>query len=110
MSTLKLPRSWLLLLYTLPAKKTAGRVNLWRKLKKSGACALKTAGYVLPDEPAHFERFQWFVQQVHDDGGEATLARVKSIEGLTSEDLARMFGEARAEDYAAFIKPLNELI
>ncbi len=109
-STFPSPRGWLLLLYTLPAKKTAGRVNLWRKLKKSGACSLKTAGYVLPDEPAHLERFQWLVQQVREDGGEATLARVNSIEGLTDEDLARMFNEARAEDYAALIQPLNDLI
>jgi len=35
---------------------------------------------VLPDEPAHVERFQWLVQQVRDDGGEATLARVTNIE------------------------------
>src|SRR5258707_9414847 len=110
MSTFHAPPGWLLLLYTLPAKSTAKRVNLWRKLKKSGACALKTSGYVLPDEPAHFERFQWLVQQVRDEGGEATLARVNSIEGLTHDDLARMFNEARAEDYAALIKPLNELI
>ena len=101
---------WLLLLYTLPAKKTAGRVNLWRKLKKAGACSLKTSGYVLPDEPAHLERFQWLAQQVREDGGDATLARVSAIEGLTNEDLARLFNEARAEDYAALIKPLNELI
>ena len=109
-STSESPRGWLLLLYTLPAKKTAGRVNLWRKLKKSGACSLKTSGYVLPDEPAHLERFKWLVQQVREDGGEATLARVTAIEGLTDEDLARLFNEARAADYAALIKPLNELI
>src|SRR5215217_2826328 len=103
-------RGWLLLLYTLPAKKTAGRVNLWRKLKKSGACSLKTSGYVLPDEPAHLERFQWLVQQVREEGGDATLARVNSIEGMTDKDLARLFNEARAADYATLIKPLNESI
>src|SRR5689334_12761111 len=108
--TSKRVQGWLLLLYTLPAKKTSGRVNLWRKLKKSGACSLKTSGHVLPDEPAHLERFQWLVQQVRDDGGEATLARVTAIEGLRNEDLARLFNEARTADYAALIKPLNELI
>jgi hypothetical protein len=101
---------WLLLLYTLPAKKTAGRVNLWRKLKKSGACSLKTSGYVLPDQPAHLERFQWLVQQVREEGGDATLARVKSIEGMSTEDLANLFNDARTKDYAALLKPLNELI
>ena len=83
---------------------------MWRKLKKTGAYALKTSGYVLPDEPAHLERFQWLVQQVRDNGGEATLARVTKIEGLTDDDLAGFFNEARAQDYNALIKPLNELI
>src|SRR6266853_5518972 len=109
-STSAAPRGWLLLLYTLPATKAASRVSLWRKLKKIGAYALKTSAYVLPDEPAHLERFQWLVQQVRDDGGDATLARVTDIEGLSDDDLARLFNEARAADYAALSKPLNELI
>ena len=109
-STSEALHGWLLLLYTLPATKASGRVNLWRKLKKMGAYALKTSAYVLPEEPAHVERFQWLAQQVRDEGGEATLARVTNIEGLTHEDLARLFNEARAQDYAALSKPLNELI
>src|SRR5437762_12491107 len=92
-STSESRRGWLLLLYTLPAAKASGRVNLWRKLKKIGAYALKTSAYVLPDEPSHFERFQWLVQQVRDDGGEAALARVTAIEGLANEDLAHQFNE-----------------
>src|SRR4051794_18653622 len=97
-STSKTPPGWLLLLYSLPASKASGRVNLWRKLKKSGAFPLKTSAYVLPDEPAHFERFQWLAQQVHDEGGEATLARVTTIDGLSNEELAQRFNEARAAD------------
>src|SRR6478736_8741452 len=105
-STSQSPHGWLLLLYTLPASRASGRVNLWRKLKKMGAYALKTSAYVLPDEPAHLERFQWLVQQVRDEGGEATLARVSNIEGMSSDALAQLFNEARAEDYAAMLKPL----
>ena len=99
-----------MLLYSLPAREASRRVSLWRKLKKIGALALKTSGHVLPDDPAHFERFQWLAQQVRDDGGEATLARVSGIEGLTSDDLAGLFNEARSEDFAALVEPLNELI
>jgi hypothetical protein len=109
-STPETAPGWLLLLYSLPATKASGRVNLWRKVKKSGAYALKTSAYVLPDEPAHLERFQWLAQQVRDEGGEATLARVTTIEGLSNEELARRFNEARAADYTALIKPLNDLI
>jgi hypothetical protein len=109
-STDALSRGWLLLLYSLPTKKTAGRVSLWRKLKKIGANSLKTSTYVLPDEPAHLERFQWLAQQVRDDGGEATLAHVTQIEGLSNDDLARLFNEARAEEYRTLAKALNDLI
>ena len=46
-----MPKQWLLLLYGLPARKSAARVNLWRQLKKSGALPLKTSAYLLPDKP-----------------------------------------------------------
>src|SRR5258706_12760270 len=84
-STSESRRGWLLLLYTLPASKASGRVNLWRKLKKMGAYALKTSAYVLPDEPAHLERFQWLVQQARDEGGEATPARGPKNQGRAEE-------------------------
>jgi hypothetical protein len=109
-STPDLPHGWLLFLYSLPAKKTSGRVNLWRKLKKIGAYPLKTSAYVLPDEPAHFERFQWLAQQVRDEGGEATLARVTQIEGLSNAELAGLFNQTREEDYSTLATALNELI
>lgn len=50
------------------------------------------------------------MQQVRDEGGDATLARVTNIEGLSDDDLTRLFNEARAQDYAALVKPLNDLI
>src|SRR5437660_7070514 len=104
------PGSWLLLLYGLPTKQTAERVNLWRKLKKLGALPLKTSAYLLPDQPVHFERFQWLAKQVRDDGGESTLIRVSEIEGLANEEVARIFNDARAQDYRSLIKSLARLI
>jgi hypothetical protein len=101
---------WLLLLYGLPTKKGAARVNLWRQLKKAGALPLKTSAYLLPDETEHHERFQWLAQQVRDGGGEATIIRVTEIEGLSSQDIVRQFNEARAKDYDALRPALNELL
>jgi hypothetical protein len=91
--------TWLLLLYALPTPRNAERVNLWRKLKKFGAVQLKTSGYVLPDEPAHFERFQWLSKQILDAGGEATLIRVAEIDGVSNEEIIGIFNDARAADY-----------
>lgn len=91
--------SWLLLLYGLPTKRSAERVSLWRKLKKFGAVQLKSSAYVLPDTPAHYERFQWLSKQLRDAGGDATLIRVAQIEGMTSGQIVQMFNEARAAEY-----------
>ena len=90
---------WLLLLYALPTRRNAERVNLWRKLKKFGAVPLKSSGYILPNDPTHLERFQWLSNQIQDAGGEATLIRVAEIEGVPCDQVVEMFNEARAADY-----------
>jgi len=104
------PNKWLLLMYGLPAKKGAARVNLWRQLKKCGALPLKTSAYLLPEKPEHHERLQWLAQQVRDGGGEATIIHVTEIEGLSNEDIVRQFNEARAVDYDTLFPVLTELI
>src|SRR6266478_1594806 len=91
--------TWLLLLYGLPAKGNTARVTLWRKLKKYGAIQLKTSAYVLPDQPEHYERFQWLATEIRESGGEATLIRVAQIEGVADQQIIQMFNEARAGEY-----------
>ena len=100
---------WVLLLYGLPTKKGAVRIRLWRALRKCGALALKTSAYLLPDTPEHTERFQWLAQQVRDGGGEATLIHATEIEGLTNDELAGMFNEARTKEYDELIGELRQL-
>jgi len=101
---------WLLLLYSLPARRTSARVSLWRQLKKSGALPFKTSASLLPDTSDHYERFQWLAQQVRDSGGEATLLRVTDVEGLARADIVRQFHEIRANDYAALTTELTKLV
>ncbi|OAI43234.1 hypothetical protein AYO41_02380 [Verrucomicrobia bacterium SCGC AG-212-E04] len=108
-STSKSSKGWLLLLYALPARQTALRVALWRRLKKIGALSLKTSAHVLPDQPVHFERFQWLAQQALDGGGEATLVRATRIEGLANDDLVHLFNEARKADYTALAAEVRKL-
>jgi hypothetical protein len=106
----KNPGSWLFLLFNLPAKQSSDRVKVWRRLKKFGAIQLKTSTYVLPDEPVHYERFQWLAKEIVDTGGEATLVRVKDIEGMPHAAIVALFNEARARDYDELFEPLNLLI
>jgi hypothetical protein len=101
--------SWLFLLFNLPAKHTSERVKVWRRLKKFGAVQLKTSTYVLPDEPVHYERFQWLAKEIDDGGGEATLVRVKDIEGTPYAAVVAIFNEARAREYDEMVEPLTRL-
>jgi hypothetical protein len=94
-------RSWLLLLFRLPATHKTARVALWRKLQKSGAIQIKTSTYLLPDRPPQHELFQWLAKQVVDYGGDSTLIRAQQIEGLPDAKIVALFNAARDNDYAA---------
>jgi hypothetical protein len=102
--------SWLFLLFNLPAKQSSDRVKFWRGLKKFGTIQLKNSTYVLPDDPVHHERFQWIAKEIVDAGGEATLVRVKDIEGMPYSAVVALFNDARSRDYDELVEPLNLLI
>src|SRR6266568_6930683 len=102
--------SWLLLLFSLPTNRNTERVAVWRRLKKMGAVQIKTSTYLLPDEPAQYEQFQWLAKQIRDYGGDSTLVRAQEIEGLTREKVVSLFDAARDQDYAALRKSLQTFI
>jgi hypothetical protein len=102
--------AWLLLLVRLPATHSAERVAIWRKLKKSGAIQIQTSTYILPDDPPRYETFQWLTQHIRDTGGDATLVRVRAIEGFSNERLIELFNAARAKEYASLREMLRPLM
>jgi hypothetical protein len=102
--------SWLLLLFSLPTNRNTERVAVWRRLKKMGAVQIKTSTYLLPDDTAQYEQFQWLAQQIRDYGGDSTLVRAQEIEGLAREKVIAMFNDARAKDYSELRKSLQQFI
>jgi hypothetical protein len=110
MMPVKKKLTWLLLLLRLPATHKAERVAIWRKLKKSGAIQIQTSTYVLPDEPARYELFQWLTQEIRSAGGDATLVRAREIEGLPNEKLIELFNTARAKQYATLRESLRRAL
>jgi len=101
---------WLLLLYSLPTKQKTERVAVWRRFKKIGAVQIQTSTYLLPDQPAQYEQFQWLAQQIRDYGGDSTLVRTQEIEGLTKERVISLFNAARDKEYADLRKSLQSFI
>jgi hypothetical protein len=102
--------SWLLLLFSLPTNRNTERVAVWRRLKKMGAAQIKTSTYLLPDEPAQYEQFQWLAKQIRDYGGDSTLVRAQEIEGLAREKVISLFNAAREKEYAGLRKALQGFI
>src|SRR6266436_7526354 len=102
--------SWLLLLYSLPTKQKTERVAVWRRFKKMGAVQIQTSTYLLPDQPAQYEQFQWLAQQIRDYGGDSTLVRTQEIEGLTRERVVSLFNAARDKEYVDLKKALQAFI
>jgi hypothetical protein len=89
----------LLLLVGVPPTPSSLRVRVWRRLRSLGAVPLKRSAYLLPDTPERYEDFQWLAQEIHREGGDATLIRVQQIENVTDDDVLRLFHEPRDRDY-----------
>ncbi len=104
----RLPR-WLLLIFSLPAKRASQRVDVWRRLQRYGAVPLGNSGYLLPNDPANRERFEWLATAIRNYKGEASVIQVQSIDNWPTERLIGRFAEARARDYQNLIRELREL-
>src|SRR5438067_13779582 len=96
--------SWLLLLFSLPTNRNTERVAVWRRLKKMGAVQIKTSTYLLPDQPAQYEQFQWLAKQIRDFGGDSTLVSAQEIEGMTNEKVVSIFNDARNKEFVVLIQ------
>lgn len=85
-------------------------MEIWRKVRKTGALSFKSTSYLLPNRPELLERFQWVAQQIQEAGGEATVALVSELGGISHEKMARLFNDARVADYEELIATLKELV
>jgi len=101
--------SWLLLIHQLPAKPAYLRVKLWRRLQDIGAVAVKNAVHALPMGEGTQEDFEWLLREITQGGGEAILCETRLIDGLSDEQVRKLFDEARDADYAEIAKETRGL-
>ena len=97
-----------MLVFSLPAKRASERVEIWRKLKRSGALPFGTSGHLLPFTLENHERFEWLAASVRRYQGQASVVQVHSIDDLPSEEIRKRFLEARARDYERLIAELKK--
>lgn len=90
---------WLLFVFTLPAKSASARVDVWRKLQRYGAIALRNSGYLLPNSPSNRERFEWLAAVIRRSHGEGSVVGVCFVDDFPPEQLHALFREERSRDY-----------
>jgi hypothetical protein len=101
---------WLLLTFTLPAKRASQRVEVWRKLQRYGAVPLGNSGYLLPSNPSTEEWFQWLATAIRKYGGDASVVHVTSIDNISRAQLVGRFSEARRREYQELLPELDAFV
>jgi hypothetical protein len=97
---------WLLLQYKFPAKPSAPRVYIWRKLKQAGALLRLNTVWVLPDTPRTLEQFQWLAAEIIELGGEVLLWKGQPALNGPGDDLRQQFLALVDESYGALLAEL----
>jgi len=101
---------WLLLIHQIPPKPNYLRVKIWRRLQRLGAVAIKNSVYVLPKSDQAQEDFQWVLQEIVRDGGDASIVEGRFAQGLSDEQIEMMFMSARDADYAQLVEDIRAVI
>lgn len=100
--------AWLLLIFSLPAKRATERVDVWRKLRRFGALQLPSSGYVLPNTAQNQEHFEWLAAAIRKYKGQASVVQVHAIDDRPHQQLVQEFIQARSADYEELLKALKK--
>jgi hypothetical protein len=106
------PRSapWLLLIFSLPVRRSSQRVEVWRKLQRYGTLPLRSSGHVLPHTPANLERLEWLARTVRSYKGQASVVQAHTFDDLPAARLRHLFIEASSVRYNRLLRELSKLI
>ena len=92
---------WLLLVHQIPPKPDYLRMKVRRRLQRIGAVPIKSSVYVLPNDEATSEDFQWLLREIVADGGEGSICQAVFVDGLSDDEIIALFHADRSASYAA---------
>ncbi|HWB22863.1 MAG TPA: Chromate resistance protein ChrB [Gaiellaceae bacterium] len=98
------PRRFLLLVYRMPAKPTAGRVAVWRNLKKTGAVYLQDSVCVIPDTAPLRRELAPILERIDSDGGRYHMLPLRTLPADEEEKLVGLFVEQSAQHYREIVE------
>ena len=95
---------FVLLVYRMPAKPTAGRVGVWRMLKKVGAIYLQQSVCVFPDNARVRRELLPVRKKIEDDGGEFHFLPISSVAPEEQQKLIEQFLDQIEKHYREIIE------
>ncbi len=98
------PRRFLLLVYRMPAKPTAGRVAVWRSLKKTGAVYLQDSVCVIPDTAALRRELAPVLERIDTDGGRFHILPLRTLPETEEAKLVGLFLDQSAQHYREIVE------
>src|SRR5262245_43249998 len=100
-------RRWWVLAFNLPAQPAYARVKIWRRLQDVGAAGLKNAFYLLPASDEALEDFEWILREVRAAGGDGVIFDAAVVQGMTHEELIRLFDADREAQYRELVEAVT---
>ena len=99
---------WVVLVYKIPREPAAGRVYIWRKLKRLGALLVHDAVWLLPDTPWTREQFQWLAIEIRELGGAALVWESRMVLPGQDDALVQQFLAEVERDYQTILTALQQ--
>lgn len=93
-----------LLVYRMPTKPTAGRVAVWRQLKKIGSIYLQQSVCVFPDRAEVRRDLLPILERIDQAGGEYHLLPLRRLDDSEETKLINRFQEQTANHYMEIIE------
>ena len=94
----------MVLVYRMPAKPTAGRVAVWRQLKKAGAIYLQQSVCVFPENGSVRAELEPILQRIGSANGEYHLLPLGGLSGDELDKLVQQFQEQTSKHYSEIIE------
>jgi hypothetical protein len=92
------------LVYRMPAKPTAGRVTVWRALKKLGVIYLQDSACVIPDLPELREELNRILGKIEDSGGSYHLLPLRQLPPEEEAKLIQLFVQQSEKHYDEIVE------
>jgi hypothetical protein len=93
-----------LLVYRMPAKPTAGRVAVWRQLKKIGAIYLQQSVCVFPANSQVRRDLTPILQRIAEAAGEFHLLPLRKLDSAEERKLIQQFQDQTSNHYQEIIE------